>query len=135
MSTTVKGSAYPGRIWRRPKRKKVRRQSVSSPMYRVLTCSATACTAYTRYVLEIGQSQDYIGLQVALAPCILGYGAVAEQLHRSPRSKKENNLYWAWIENYRADDFVTAVRTASGKQQQSTREPARHGLALTDLPT
>jgi thiaminase len=76
-----------------------------------------ACTAYTRYVLDIGQSEDWIGLQVALAPCLLGYGAIAKQLHGDPQSKKEGNTYWTWIENYVAEDYVDAVRTGSGMPQ------------------
>ncbi|KAH6841161.1 Phosphomethylpyrimidine kinase-domain-containing protein [Chaetomium sp. MPI-CAGE-AT-0009] len=72
-----------------------------------------ACTAYTRYVLDIGQSQDWLGLQVAIAPCLLGYGVIAKQLHADKRSKREGNLYWAWIQNYVANDYVTAVKTGS----------------------
>ncbi|KAK7736849.1 trifunctional hydroxymethylpyrimidine kinase/phosphomethylpyrimidine kinase/thiaminase [Diaporthe eres] len=72
-----------------------------------------ACTAYTRYVLDIGQSQDWLGLQVALAPCLLGYGALAKMLHGDPKSVREGNHYWNWIENYVADDYVQAVKTGS----------------------
>lgn len=70
-----------------------------------------ACTAYTRYVLDIGQSEDWLGLQVSLAPCLLGYGAIAKQLHVDPRTKTEGNTYWPWILNYVADDYVQAVQT------------------------
>ncbi|GAP89316.1 putative phosphomethylpyrimidine kinase [Rosellinia necatrix] len=70
-----------------------------------------ACTAYTRYVLDIGQSEDWLGLQVALAPCLLGYGALAKQLHADSRTKTEENTYWPWILNYVADDYVQAVQT------------------------
>ncbi|KAI1167908.1 Phosphomethylpyrimidine kinase-domain-containing protein [Nemania serpens] len=70
-----------------------------------------ACTAYTRYVLDIGQSEDWLGLQIALAPCLLGYGALAKQLHADPRTKTEGNTYWPWIMNYVADDYVQAVQT------------------------
>ncbi|KAK4106941.1 hypothetical protein N658DRAFT_414120 [Parathielavia hyrcaniae] len=79
-----------------------------------------ACTAYTRYVLDIGQSQDWLGLQVAMAPCLLGYGAIAKMLHADPRSKREGNLYWTWIENYVADDYTTAVKTGSGEWQPAS---------------
>jgi len=49
-------------------------------------------------------------------PCLLGYGVLAEQLHKDPRSKRgESNLYWTWIANYVADDYVKAVKTGSGK--------------------
>lgn len=74
-----------------------------------------ACTAYTRYVLDIGMSEDWTGLQLALAPCLLGYGVVARQLHADERSVRgETNRYWTWIENYVADDYVQAVKTGSG---------------------
>ncbi|KAI0145876.1 Phosphomethylpyrimidine kinase-domain-containing protein [Hypoxylon sp. NC0597] len=72
-----------------------------------------ACTAYTRYVLDIGQSEDWLGLQVALAPCLLGYGAIAKQLHGDPRTKTEGNTYWKWILNYVAEDYVQAVQTGA----------------------
>ncbi|KAJ4424111.1 trifunctional hydroxymethylpyrimidine kinase/phosphomethylpyrimidine kinase/thiaminase [Gnomoniopsis sp. IMI 355080] len=72
-----------------------------------------ACTAYTRYVLDIGQSEDWLALQIALAPCLLGYGAVAKMLHGHSNTKKEANHYWDWIENYVADDYVQAVKTGS----------------------
>lgn len=68
-----------------------------------------------RYVLDIGQSQDWLGLQVALAPCLLGYGALAKMLHGDPKSVREGNHYWNWIENYVADDYVQAVKTGSGE--------------------
>lgn len=65
-----------------------------------------------RYVLDIGQSEDWFALQMALAPCLLGYGAIAKHLHASPNSKtgEDENLYWSWIANYVADDYVTAVK-------------------------
>jgi hydroxymethylpyrimidine/phosphomethylpyrimidine kinase len=74
----------------------------------------TACTAYTRYVLDIGQSEDWLALQMALAPCLLGYGAVAKMLHAHADTVRDGNTYWAWIENYNADDYVEAVRLGSG---------------------
>ncbi|KAI1636675.1 hypothetical protein F4809DRAFT_650338 [Biscogniauxia mediterranea] len=78
-----------------------------------------ACTAYTRYVLDIGQSEDWLGLQVALAPCLLGYGAIAKQLHDDSRTKKEGNTYWPWILNYIADDYVQAVQTGSALMERN----------------
>lgn len=82
-----------------------------------------ACTAYTRYVLDIGQSEDWLGLQVALAPCLLGYGAIAKQLHSDPRTKTEGNTYWKWILKYVAEDYVQAVQTGSG--EKFTRHPSQ----------
>ncbi|KAH8126007.1 hydroxymethylpyrimidine/phosphomethylpyrimidine kinase / thiaminase [Trichoderma asperellum] len=80
-----------------------------------------ACTAYTRYVLDIGQSEDWLALQMALAPCLLGYGAVAKMLHAHDDTVRDGNTYWAWIENYNADDYVEAVRLGSELLEQSIR--------------
>ncbi|ERF69513.1 hypothetical protein EPUS_01842 [Endocarpon pusillum Z07020] len=86
-----------------------------------------ACVAYSRYVLDVGQSQDWLALQMALAPCLLGYGAAAQRLHSSADSVKEGNPYWKWIENYVADDYVEAVRKGSALIESSIckQSPAR----------
>ena len=68
-----------------------------------------------RYVLDVGQSQDWLALQIALAPCLLGYGEIAKRLHSDPETKREGNIYWKWIENYVAEDYTEAQRVGSGK--------------------
>ncbi|KAK5128397.1 hypothetical protein LTR85_003065 [Meristemomyces frigidus] len=74
-----------------------------------------ACTAYTRYVLDIGQSEDWLALQISLLPCLLGYGAIARRLHelQSTHPPKEPNRYLTWINNYIADDYTAAVEEGS----------------------
>jgi len=74
-----------------------------------------ACVAYSRYVLDVGQSQDWLALQMSLAPCLLGYGAAAQRLHAQHAERHDGNKYWKWIENYIADDYQEAVRVGSGK--------------------
>ncbi|KIW66752.1 phosphomethylpyrimidine kinase [Phialophora macrospora] len=71
-----------------------------------------ACTAYSRYVLDVGASQDWLALQMALAPCLIGYGVTAARLAADPASVKgtDRNPYWKWVENYVADDYCEAVR-------------------------
>jgi len=86
-----------------------------------------ACVAYSRYVLDIGQSQDRLALQMSLAPCLLGYGAAAQRLHAQYAEKHDGNKYWKWIENYVADDYQEAVRVGSGKLSAPF-----HHLSLTD---
>lgn len=73
-----------------------------------------ACVAYSRYVLDIGQSQDWLALQMSLAPCLLGYGAAATRLRAQYADKHDGNKYWKWIENYVADDYQQAVKIGSG---------------------
>ncbi|EGD95146.1 phosphomethylpyrimidine kinase [Trichophyton tonsurans CBS 112818] len=74
------------------------------------------CTAYSRYILDIGQSGDWLALQFALAPCLLGYGAIAQRLFHAEESVREGNNYWKWIENYVADDYSAAVKLGSGEK-------------------
>lgn len=68
-----------------------------------------ATTAYTRYVLDIGGREDWFALQIALAPCLLGYGAIAEHLVQDPESKREGNVYWKWVATYIGEDFKLAM--------------------------
>lgn len=91
----------------------------------------TACTAYTRqvarsknngfvlifdrYVLDVGHSEDLFALNIAMAPCLIGYGVIARRLYDDPTTKREGNIYWKWIETYVADDFAEAVRDGSGE--------------------
>ncbi|KAI9659903.1 MAG: hypothetical protein M1821_001255 [Bathelium mastoideum] len=75
-----------------------------------------ACTAVSRcgrYFLDVGQSEDWLALQIALLPCLLGYGMIAERLHGDPETVKEGNRYQKWIQNYISEDFTQAVKTGS----------------------
>ncbi|CAZ79947.1 unnamed protein product [Tuber melanosporum] len=71
------------------------------------TEESLACTAYTRFVLDIGMSQDLFALQVAMAPCLLGYQEVALRLAKE--GKKDDNIYWEWVENYSGKGYGEAV--------------------------
>ena len=74
-----------------------------------------ACVAYTRYVLDIGNSEDWFSLQIALAPCLLGYGAIGRRLYDDPHTLRgEGNQYWKWITNYVDTDYVKAVNAGKG---------------------
>lgn len=84
----------------------------------------TACTAYTRYVLDVGQSEDWLALQMALAPCLLGYGAVAKMLLAHAATRRDGNPYWPWIQNYAADDYVEAVALGSGTLRSASAPPS-----------
>lgn len=74
-----------------------------------------ACTAYSRFILDVGQSEDWLALQMALAPCLHGYGAIAKRLHSSKDTLREGNPYMKWIENYVADDYTEAVQIGAGE--------------------
>lgn len=65
-------------------------------------------------MLDVGHTEDWFALHIAMAPCLIGYGVIAQRLYHNPLTKREGNIYWNWIENYVADDYVEAVRVGSG---------------------
>ncbi|KAF3492252.1 phosphomethylpyrimidine kinase [Arthroderma uncinatum] len=79
------------------------------------------CTAYSRYILDIGQSGDWLALQFALAPCLLGYGAIAQRLFHARESVREGNNYWKWVENYVAEDYSDAVKLGLAMLEKHSR--------------
>jgi thiaminase len=86
-----------------------------------------ACVAYSRYVLDVGQSEDWLAIQMALAPCLLGYGETARRLYTEKESKttEQGNKYWRWVENYVADDYTDAVRVGRGEFTTSPYRESR----------
>lgn len=66
---------------------------------------ADATLAYTRYVLERGLAGDLLDLQVALAPCILGYAEIGRRLAADPMTAMVGNPYRRWIETYADPEF------------------------------
>ncbi|KAJ3289169.1 hypothetical protein HDU79_004260 [Rhizoclosmatium sp. JEL0117] len=99
------------------------------------TKEATANLSYTRYVLEKGLSGDILDLFMAMAPCLLGYGEIGMKLANDPATKKEGNLYWAWISNYGKEDFQQAVTTGEELLFRLYTEmvPASNTTRLDDL--
>lgn len=58
---------------------------------------ATQTMAYTRFVLEAGMAGDLLDLQVALAPCILGYAEIGAAISGGAL---KGNPYKRWIDEY-----------------------------------
>jgi thiaminase/transcriptional activator TenA len=72
---------------------------------------ASACMAYTRFVLERGMAGDLLDLHAALAPCIVGYAEIAARLAADPETRMEGNPYTAWIEMYAGDDYQEVAQS------------------------
>ncbi|KAF2280094.1 uncharacterized protein EI97DRAFT_491606 [Westerdykella ornata] len=66
-----------------------------------------------KYVLDAGHSEDWLALQVALLPCLIGYGRIARRLYDDPKTARESR-YWKWIETYVSDEYCEAMRLGSG---------------------
>lgn len=83
-----------------------------------------ACLAYTRYVLETGLRGDLLDLQVALSPCVVGYGEIGRRLEADPATRRDGNPYEAWIDMYAGDEYQ---QVASDAVAQLDRLYARRG--------
>jgi thiaminase (transcriptional activator TenA) len=68
--------------------------------------------AYTRFVLERGLAGDLLDLQVALAPCLVGYAECGERLLTDPATRRDGNPYDQWISAYAGAEYRSAVRDA-----------------------
>lgn len=67
--------------------------------------------AYTRYMLGVGQSGDFLDLLTALSACAIGYGYIGKELHERVDSKGlENHPYREWISTYSGKEFQDKVK-------------------------
>lgn len=78
------------------------------------TPEATATLAYTRFVLETGLRGDLLDLNVALAPCILGYSEIGLNLSKRRGALAADNAYREWIAEYSGDAYQTVASQAGG---------------------
>jgi thiaminase (transcriptional activator TenA) len=73
---------------------------------------APATIAYTRFVLDRGLAGDRLDLEVALAPCIVGYAVIAAERIGEPGTRMEGNRYREWLEMYAGSDYQSLAREA-----------------------
>ncbi|MGQ7847233.1 thiaminase II [Granulosicoccus sp. 3-233] len=75
------------------------------------TVESTPNMAYTRYVLERGMAGDLLDLNVALAPCIIGYAEVANWLQTQSFLVTEGNPYSDWVQMYASEEYQQVANT------------------------
>lgn len=76
---------------------------------------AAETVAYTRWVLDRGVAGDILDLEVALAPCTIGYGEIALAIEASPRRRREGNPYESWIAMYAGEDYQALARASAAR--------------------
>jgi thiaminase (transcriptional activator TenA) len=74
---------------------------------------ALETVAYTRFVLDRGLAGDRLDLEVALAPCIVGYAEIAAERVADPATKLAGNPYGDWLAMYAGDEYQTLARDAA----------------------
>src|SRR5215469_1179064 len=73
---------------------------------------APATVAYTRFVLDRGVAGDRLDLEAALAPCIIGYAAIAAERMADPATRLDRNRYREWLEMYSGAEYRDLAREA-----------------------
>jgi thiaminase (transcriptional activator TenA) len=68
--------------------------------------------AYTRFVLDRGLAGDRLDLEVALAPCVVGYAVIAGERMTDPRTRLDGNPYREWLGMYAGSDYQSLAREA-----------------------
>jgi thiaminase/transcriptional activator TenA len=74
---------------------------------------AAATIAYTRFVLDRGLAGDRLDLEVALAPCIVGYAVIAAERIGAPETRLAGNPYREWLEMYAGPDYQNLAKEAA----------------------
>jgi len=72
--------------------------------------------AYTRYVLELGYSGDFLDLLSALAPCVLGYGEIGIN---GKNFKIKTPMYKKWINTYSSDEYQDVCKNVANLIDQA----------------
>ena len=70
--------------------------------------------AYTRFVLDRGLAGDRLDLEVALAPCIVGYAEIAAERIADPATRHDGNPYREWLAMYAGAEYQSLAREAAG---------------------
>lgn len=67
--------------------------------------------AYTRYMLSVGESGDFLDMLVALSACAIGYGYIGAEIYkRLDKKKLQNHPYKEWILTYSSDEFQNEIK-------------------------
>jgi thiaminase/transcriptional activator TenA len=74
---------------------------------------AAETVAYTRWVLDRGMAGDILDLEVALAPCTVGYGEIALRIMQHPGRLLDNNPYEVWISTYASAGYQALAAGAA----------------------
>jgi thiaminase (transcriptional activator TenA) len=83
---------------------------------------AMATIAYTRFVLDRGLAGDRLDLEVALAPCIIGYADIAAERIADPATRLDGNPYREWLDMYAGAEYRNLARDAEAAlDEQSAR--------------
>jgi thiaminase/transcriptional activator TenA len=79
------------------------------------TPESAETVSYTRYVIDRGLAGDILDLEVALAPCTVGYGEVALRMLADPNRRAQDNPYQSWIDTYADPGYQAMAKAAAAR--------------------
>lgn len=93
-----------------------------------------ATVAYTRFVLDCGMAGDLLDLEVALAPCTIGYAEIGTNL-QAEHSPGADHPYGEWIAEYAGAPFQEGAQAAIDRLDQLAGGPLseRRFAELSDI--
>lgn len=74
------------------------------------TAETLETLAYSRYILDRGNTGDVLDLMVTLSACLAGYGEIGLRLMSDPATRLEGNPYREWMETYGGSKYMQLVR-------------------------
>jgi thiaminase/transcriptional activator TenA len=74
---------------------------------------ALETVAYTRFVLDRGLAGDRLDLEVALAPCIVGYAEIAAERMADLATRHDGNPYRDWLGMYAGAEYQRLAHEAA----------------------
>ena len=88
---------------------------------------APATIAYTRFVVDRGAAGDRLDLEVALAPCIVGYAVIAAERVEDAATRLDANPYREWLEMYAGPEYQDLAREAASALDEQFAQRAGEG--------
>jgi thiaminase (transcriptional activator TenA) len=79
------------------------------------TAETAETVSYTRWVMDRGLAGDILDLEVALAPCTVGYGEVARRILADPARMISENPYQEWIGTYADPGYQALAEAAAAR--------------------
>jgi thiaminase/transcriptional activator TenA len=76
---------------------------------------AAETVAYTRAVIDAGLAGDVLELEVALAPCVLGYGSIGRAI---AHGATDSNRYAEWIRMYAGAEYQQVCRIGEARLER-----------------
>lgn len=83
--------------------------------------------AYTRFVLDRGLAGDRLDLEVALAPCVVGYAEIAAERMADKATKHDGNPYREWLDMYAGAEYQGLARDAASALDEQFRRRGGEG--------